>query len=440
MMNVRGEFTVEIMKTEKPRIIPVTTGDIMHLMGGFGLRMDYTVRMCLRLTDPIDEGMLREAVVKTQKRFPYLSLRLRKNDQTFWYEENPLPVVLLHTKERISLNSEQTNFHVWAVCWWKSCLYLDIFHGITDGTAMYMVLSTLLYYYCNQRYGVMDHTGIRTLEDPILPGESDDPADHMPQLDPSMLKAPQRPEAFSLTCDASLMPSDPIIYDVEMPEQAFVRFSSAHDASPGTMVSILFSRAIDELFPERKKPLTKPVYKEKLRLRSYGIPQSDSTVFFEIKKKYKGVVYKRRIAMTRDDAYRYIESGELPADLVGNIPVEIDYMIRRYRLFPKAYIDYHRLALVGNNDPELRITFDSEITSRYNDVRLESDAKGEQLLPEHTHLMEIKIPGAMPLWLAHVLSEKAIYPQSFSKFGTAHLRRKQQFLYNQKRYKMAAGF
>ena len=85
----------------------------MHLMGGFGLRMDYTVRMCLRLTDPIDEGMLREAVVKTQKRFPYLSLRLRKNDQTFWYEENPLPVALLHTKERISLNSEQTNFHVW---------------------------------------------------------------------------------------------------------------------------------------------------------------------------------------------------------------------------------------------------------------------------------------------------------------------------------------
>ena len=72
-----------IMKTEKARIIPVTTGDIMHLMGGFGLRMDYTVRMCLRLTDPIDEGMLREAVVKTQKRFPYLSLLLRKNDQTF---------------------------------------------------------------------------------------------------------------------------------------------------------------------------------------------------------------------------------------------------------------------------------------------------------------------------------------------------------------------
>ena len=201
--------------------------------------------------------------------------------------------------------------------------------------------------------------------------------------------------------------------------------------------NIYFDNTDDELI---ETSLTKPVYKEKLRLRSYGIPKADITVFFEIKKKYQGVVYKRRIAMTRDEAYRYIESGELPENLVGNIPVEIDYMIRRYSLFPKAFISYKRLALVGDNDPELRITFDSEITSRYNDVRLESDAPGEQLLPAHTHLMEIKIPGAMPLWLAHVLSEKNIYPQSFSKFGTAHIRRKQQFLFNQKRYKMASGF
>ena len=200
--------------------------------------------------------MLHEAVAKTQKRFPYLSLVLRGNDQTFWYEENKMPVVLLHTDERITLNSKQTNGHVWAVCWWEDRLYLDIFHGITDGTGMYMLLSTLLFYYFNQRYGVTDNTGIRTLEDPVLPGESDDPADHMPQLDPSMLKAPRRPEAFSLTGDARLTPSDPVIYDVEMPEQAFVCFSSAHDASPGTMVSILFSRAIDALYPERKKPLT----------------------------------------------------------------------------------------------------------------------------------------------------------------------------------------
>ncbi|MBR3015761.1 MAG: hypothetical protein IKH57_01545 [Clostridia bacterium] len=312
-----------IMKTEKARIIPVTTGDIMHLMGGFGLRMDYTVRMCLRLTDPIDEGMLREALVKTQKRFPYLSLRLRKNDQTFWYEENPLPVALLHTKERISLNSEQTNFHVWAVCWWKSCLYLDIFHGITDGTAMYMVLSTLLYYYCNQRYGVMDHTGIRTLEDPILPEESDDPADHMPQLDPSMLKAPQRPEAFSLTCDARLTPSNPIIYDVEMPEQAFVRFSSAHDASPGTMVSILFSRAIDALFPERKKPLTNSYIINGRPMVGAPLTHHNcvQTVSFEYSDRVKAMPFDRQCTVHRGTTFIQADPDRVSKSMVFSASV-----------------------------------------------------------------------------------------------------------------------
>ena len=177
--------------------------------------------------------------------------------------------------------------------------------------------------------------------------------------------------------------------------------------------------------------LKKPEYKEKLRLRSYGVPKPESTVFFEIKKKYRGVVYKRRISMKLREAYGYIATGELPEHLIGNIPVEIDYMVRRYRLYPKAFISYRRTAYAGKTDPDLRITFDRDITSRYSDVRLESTAPGSKLLPEEHYLMEIKIPGAMPLWLAHVLSEKNIFPHSFSKFGTAHVQRK---------IKLASGF
>lgn len=192
--------------------------------------------------------------------------------------------------------------------------------------------------------------------------------------------------------------------------------------------NIYFDNSDDELI---ETSLEKPAYKEKLRLRSYGTPDPDSTVFFEIKKKYKGVVYKRRISMKLREAYDYIRSGELPEHLVGNIPVEIDYMIRRYRLFPKAFISYKRVAWAGNNNPDLRITFDRDITSRYDNVRLESQAEGHKILPEKTYLMEIKIPGAMPLWLAHVLSEKNIFPHSFSKFGTAHI---------QQKIKMASGF
>jgi len=192
--------------------------------------------------------------------------------------------------------------------------------------------------------------------------------------------------------------------------------------------NIYFDNADNELI---ETSLKKPTYKEKLRLRSYGVPKADSTVFFEIKKKYRGIVYKRRISMKLREAYDYIQTGELPCHLVGNIPVEIDYMVKRYRLAPKAFISYKRVAYAGNTDPDLRITFDRDITSRYDDTRIESTAAGHKVLDEDRYLMEIKIPGAMPLWLAHVLSEKNIFPHSFSKFGTAHI---------QQQIKLASGF
>lgn len=192
--------------------------------------------------------------------------------------------------------------------------------------------------------------------------------------------------------------------------------------------NIYFDNPDNELI---ETSLRKPEYKEKLRLRSYGTPGADSTVFFEIKKKYRGVVYKRRISMKLREAYDYIGGGSLPESIGGNIPAEIDYMMNRYRLSPKAYISYRRVAWAGKDNPDLRITFDRDITSRYDDVRLESQADGHRVLPDDTYLMEIKIPGAMPLWLAHVLSEKNIFPHSFSKFGTAHI---------QNQIKLASGF
>ena len=234
----------------------VTLGDVMHLTGGFGLGIDYAVRLSLRLADPIDAAVLADAVQKTQQRYPYLSVRLCRNETNYYYETNHSPVVLLNTAERITLNSAESNYHVWAVCHDGDRLFLDISHGICDGTGMYMVLSTLLYYYCSGRYGVTDHTGIRTLDDPVLPDESADPAELLPPLDPSGMPNPSLPEAFSLVNDGGLTPCEPVVYDIVIPEDMFLAFTSANDASPGTMISILFSRAIDELFPEREKPLT----------------------------------------------------------------------------------------------------------------------------------------------------------------------------------------
>lgn len=176
--------------------------------------------------------------------------------------------------------------------------------------------------------------------------------------------------------------------------------------------------------PDRRlirNSLEKPVYKEKLRLRSYGTPVQGDIVFVELKKKYKGVVYKRRETMDLLQAEQYLYQGE-PTGRTTQIMKEIDWFIKTYgNLEPAMSISYERIALRGIEEPDLRITFDCSILWREEDLLLERGVWGNPILKEGQRLMEIKIPGAMPVWLSHILDELAIYPVSFSKYGRGYL-------------------
>jgi hypothetical protein len=170
-----------------------------------------------------------------------------------------------------------------------------------------------------------------------------------------------------------------------------------------------------------RNSLEKPIYKEKLRLRSYGEPLVGDSVFVELKKKYKGIVYKRRVKMELTMAERYLYDFE-PAQQPSQITKEIDWFLKSYKDFaPAMYISYNRIAMYGVADPELRITFDSNIRWREEELWLGCGAWwGNPLLEEEQKLMEIKIPGAIPLWLSHILDELEIYPVSFSKYGRGY--------------------
>ncbi len=162
--------------------------------------------------------------------------------------------------------------------------------------------------------------------------------------------------------------------------------------------------------------LEKPVYKEKLRVRSYGVPTSSDKVFIELKKKYEGVVYKRRVTMETIRADRYLKGIQMGGD--SQISREIDWFMRFYRPVPKVFIAYDREAYAAKDGGELRITFDTALRARTNDVDLRCGDHGVPLLQDDRILMEIKIPGTAPLWLAKLLSENGIFSTSFSKYGT----------------------
>ena len=165
--------------------------------------------------------------------------------------------------------------------------------------------------------------------------------------------------------------------------------------------------------------LEKPQYKEKLRLRSYARADTDSPAFVELKKKYDGVVYKRRISVPLEDALGWLAERQQGPDT--QIGAEVDYFLAYYGpLYPVLFLSYQREAYFAESDPDFRVTFDDRILCRQEDVSLSSRIYGTPLLPEGTVLMEIKCAGGIPLWMTRLLTGERLYKTSFSKYGTAY--------------------
>ena len=170
--------------------------------------------------------------------------------------------------------------------------------------------------------------------------------------------------------------------------------------------------------------VTKPVYKEKIRLRSYGIPKRDSMVFLELKKKYHGIVNKRRTLMKLEEAYDFLNTDEMPniKDYMNTqVLRELKYSIAHYDIMPKVCLCYERIALIGIENKDLRITFDRNIIARREELGLEYGVFGERVIPEDEMIMEIKYTDRMPLWLIALLREHSLEKTSFSKYGTEYM-------------------
>ena len=209
-----------------------------------------------------------------------------------------------------------------------------------------------------------------------------------------------------------------------------------------TICNIYFDNSSYELI---RTSIERPSYKEKFRIRSYGVPTEDDTVFLEIKKKYKGVVYKRRIPFKLKEAREILDTLYASKRLTGNIIPEggepyskygilndytnnqmmheIEYIINHYKLHASWFVAYDRFAMFGNDDPEFRVTFDKNIRTRTDELTLDAGDRGAKIIKDGCYLMEIKTTGAMPMWLVKELSDMKLYPYSFSKYGNAYKRK-----------------
>ena len=172
--------------------------------------------------------------------------------------------------------------------------------------------------------------------------------------------------------------------------------------------------------------LEKPPFKEKLRLRSYGLAEEGSPVYLELKCKAFDTVYKRRVQSTLDGVRQFFEGGA-PLGDGGQIAREIRAFCDLYdTLSPSCLIIYDRTAYF-EPDGELRLTIDENPRYRMRDLALDRSMDGIPLLPEGWTILEIKVQDAIPLWLAEILSSGKIYRGSFSKYGEAYRREERKY-------------
>lgn len=170
-----------------------------------------------------------------------------------------------------------------------------------------------------------------------------------------------------------------------------------------------------------RRSIEHPEYKEKLRVRSYGMADKDSKVYVELKKKYKGVVYKRRVAMSHKESISFLRDGCYEKER-SQIINEIDYAMKYYgSLEPSMLLSYERRAYYSKTDKDFRITFDRNVLYREDNLSLDAGVYGTSILEDGRVLMEIKVATAIPVWFANILSELKIYKTSFSKYGTAYM-------------------
>ncbi|MGM0329545.1 polyphosphate polymerase domain-containing protein [Enterococcus sp. AZ084] len=187
-----------------------------------------------------------------------------------------------------------------------------------------------------------------------------------------------------------------------------------------TILSLYFDTPDDRFITNS---MTKPKYKEKFRVRSYGLPQETSMVFLEIKKKVNGIVYKRRMPLTYAEYLQWLDQKHFPKNKDEQIPQEVNWLFKRNPdLSPKTMIIYERMSLFGTSDPDFRVTFDQNI--RFRSTNLDLSITGDETLvaPEIGVLMEVKALGAYPLWFVELLNNYQLRKGSFSKYAETYQR------------------
>lgn len=215
-----------------------------------------TFRITVEMRDEIDGAALERAVKKAMVRYPYFCVRVCATDRELLLTDNTEEVVVRKSRTPITLGGTEAREHLLAFSWWENTVSLDMFHGLADGCGALPMLATVLYCYCKERYDSnLDPEGIR------LPGE-EIPREEMEEPYPRSVDENIRPkgkaarkEALNLAKAGLCHAGTPTVSYIQIPEDAYMKYSKDKDGSPAAITALLMARAIDRVHGDNKLPI-----------------------------------------------------------------------------------------------------------------------------------------------------------------------------------------
>lgn len=147
-------------------------------------------------------------------------------------------------------------YHLIDITYYEYSIYISFHHALCDGRGIMPFVETLIYYYCDLKYGKKTlPEGVRLAGSPLLPGETADPFLQQYDFD-------QNKEFINLSRDAFAIPENVAVdertnyrYEVRLPSVQYLSVCKKNNSTPVILLALLMSRAITELYPEYDKPI-----------------------------------------------------------------------------------------------------------------------------------------------------------------------------------------
>ena len=295
-----------------------------------------TFRISLHMRDAVNGSILQRAADAALRRYPYYAVRCVAQDGAYFLAPCGAPFAVIHTREPVPLGGAESGGYLLAVSHWGRSIALDVFHGLTDGQGAMSFLRTLLYYYCREHYdSALPSDGVRTNEnatEELLAVEWDNPYERlmsgelvMPSAEEIRIKDKWTPEkpALCLLEDSRVTRSEPICFALRIPEQVLMRYCRAQDGTPGIILTLLMSRAIDSLHPGNDRPIVAGMAMS-LR-RALGAPLYKGSALglamLPYTERIRDIPFEQQAALYRDRLNLAADRQRLQAGIGASLPL-----------------------------------------------------------------------------------------------------------------------